>query len=325
MPRIHIAETAYELASGETLLEGLARHGVEIPSSCRAGVCQSCMVRAESGSVPAAAQAGLSPPLRMQNYLLACRCTPEEDLRIALESGAAEYATVISSITRLNERICALHLEVPDGFQYWPGQFINLIRPGGVIRSYSLASVPGEDATLTLHIARMPEGKLSTWAHDEAAPGDPLRFSGAHGCCFYVPGKPEQPLLLVGTGTGLAPLYGIAREALRQGHGAPIHLFHGAVNERGLYLHASLRALEARHGNFHYSPCVLENPTWPDVVQADIAAHALATCGNLKGWRVFLCGPPELTAQLQRRCFLAGAGLADILADAFLPAASSAA
>jgi NAD(P)H-flavin reductase/ferredoxin len=324
MPRIYIAESGYDLSPGETLLDGLARHGIEIPSSCRAGVCQTCMVRAESGSVPAAAQAGLSPPLRAQNYLLSCRCTPEEDLRIAIESGAREYETYIQASSRLSERITALHLACPEDFQYWPGQFINLIRPGNIVRSYSLASVPGEDDGLLLHVALMPGGKLSRWVHDEAAPGDALRFSGPHGACFYVPGKPEQPLLLAGTGTGLAPLFGIARDALRQGHTAPIHLFHGAVNEQGLYLHAPLRALEARHKNFHYSPCVLETPSHPDTVQADLVAHVSATRGSLKGWRVFLCGPPELTGQLQRRCFLAGAALHDILANAFLPAASAA-
>ena len=34
------------------------------------------------------------------------------------------------------------------------------------------------------------------------------------GRLFYVAGRPAQPLLLIGSGTGLAPFYGIARDAL---------------------------------------------------------------------------------------------------------------
>jgi ferredoxin-NADP reductase len=49
---------------------------------------------------------------------------------------------------------------------------------------------------------------------------------------------------------------------------------------------------------------------------------ALETCPDLKGWKVFLCGNPELVKQVQRKTFMAGASMKDIHADAFLPAKS---
>lgn len=321
MPTIRVADRAYSLDSGENLLDGLERHGVAIPSSCRSGVCQSCLVRATEGQPPAISQQGLKATQRLQGLLLACCCTPESDLTLSLDGAGAVYDTVVLGITPLSERVTALHLACPAGFDYFPGQFINLIRPGNVVRSYSLASAPGQDDVLTLHVAAMPGGAMSTWVQQDARPGDTLQFSGPLGGCFYTPGKQDQPLLLLGTGTGLAPLYGILQDALAQGHTGPIHLYHGSPVDAGLYLHTAITALAAEFPQITYQACTLEAAIRPGVVQGDLGALALAACGDLSGWRVYLCGNPELVRQMQRKCFLAGAAMADILADAFLPAA----
>ena len=44
---------------------------------------------------------------------------------------------------------------------------------------------------------------------------------------------------------------------------------------------------------------------------------ALTDAPDLKGWRVFLCGHPDMVQQVQMRAYLAGASLTDIHADAF--------
>jgi NAD(P)H-flavin reductase len=45
---------------------------------------------------------------------------------------------------------------------------------------------------------------------------------------------------------------------------------------------------------------------------------ALASLPDLKGWRIFLCGHPEMVNQMKKMTFLKGAASADIYADAFL-------
>ena len=320
MPRITLDGLGHDFAEGENLLDGLLRRGVAVPSSCRSGVCQSCMLRVISGTVADAAQRPLRDTQRAQGYFLACSTAVEGDLGLerADEAGRV-HDTQIAEVLRLDARTVALRLARPDGFEYHPGQFINLMRPDGTVRSYSLASVPALDLWLELHIARMPGGVLSTWACDEAKPGDRLQFSGPVGNCFYVPGAPAQPLFLFGTGTGLAPLYGILRDALARGHIGAIHLFHGSPVEAGLYLYDALRALESAHPSFHYQPCVLEAPTRPDVAHGDMTQISLAQCGDLDGYRVYLCGAPDIVRAMQRKCFLAGADMKNIFADAFLP------
>jgi NAD(P)H-flavin reductase len=264
---------------------------------------------------------GLKDTLQTQGYFLACVCKPTEDLHV-VEAGDAgkPVAATVASVTALNDTTVELRLRTKESFEYFPGQFANLERPGGLIRSYSIASVPALDADLQFQIALLPGGRMSGWVHDEAKPGDEVHLRGPLGDCFYAPGNSDQALFLLGTGTGLAPLYAIARDALHQNHAGPVHLFHGSLQREGLYLVDALRAMAADHANFHYHPCALEDSTGGnDVHVGAIDAHALETFPDLKGWRVFLCGHPDLVKLMQRKAFLAGAGLNDIFADAFLP------
>lgn len=321
MPQVTFEGQVYTLETGETVLAGLERHGVAVPSSCRAGVCQSCMLKAVSGAVPEAAGRGLQPTQRAQGLFLACSCVPADDLAVERPGEAHRaWPVTVASVRQLNPRTVELRLTRPEGFDYRPGQFVNLVRPENIVRSYSLASVPGYDETLHLHVMHLPGGAMSAWACTEAKPGDALEITGPLGNCFYLPGEPGRALLLLGTGTGLAPLYGIARDALAQGHTGPIHLFHGALTDDALYFYDELRALEAAHANFHYRPGALQGGKRAGVATGDIGHLALAACPDLAGHRVYLCGHPELVRTMQRKCFLAGANMADILADAFLPA-----
>jgi ferredoxin-NADP reductase len=124
---------------------------------------------------------------------------------------------------------------------------------------------------------------------------------------------PDQPLILAGAGTGLAPLWGVLNDALAQGHRGPITLYHGALSPAGLYLQDELRALEARHANVRYRPCVKADGG--DLLETVKADPMLKTAG------VFLCGDAPLVELMRRTLFLAGAKLAEIRADAFAAAA----
>lgn len=309
------------LEPGEPVLGGLERAGVRVPSSCRAGACQSCLVRAVRGTPPAAAQAGLKDTLKAQGYFLACSALPAEDLTVALV-GAEELGTpaTVKAVEPLAPDVAAVRL-VPDRpLAYRPGQFVTVVRADGLARSYSLASHPDEDDALELHVRRLPAGRMSTWLTSEAAIGARVELRGPTGQCFYVPGAPEQPLLLAGAGTGLAPLVGILRDALRAGHRGAITLVHGGRAARGLYLVDRLRALAAAHPNVTYVPCVLEGePQGPFTVGA-LDAVIARQVPSMAGHRVYLCGDPELVQRTRKNAFLGGARLNDIFADAFVTA-----
>ncbi|HSP77869.1 MAG TPA: 2Fe-2S iron-sulfur cluster-binding protein [Myxococcaceae bacterium] len=319
MARVKHEGRWYPLEEGETVLEGLVRQGVEVPHSCRAGACQSCLMRAEAGEVPAKAQAGLKETLKMRGYFLACACRPEGELEVAGAGAELRVAARIEALERLSGSVLGVRLRPEGPFEYRPGQYVTLLREG-LARSYSLASQP-EEGTLELHVRRLPGGRMSGWLFEEARPGDTVTLQGPAGECFYVPGRPEQPLLLAGTGTGLAPLYGIVRDALARGHTGPIWLFHGARTLEGLYLVEELRALQSRHEPLRYRPVVLEGPERVGVTTGLLEALIKEVCPRPVGWRAFLCGDPQWVLSLRKKLFLAGLSLKDIHADAFLPSA----
>lgn len=324
MPQITFNGNMYACAENQSVLDVLHSHGVPIPSSCRNGVCQTCLMRSVGGIAPAAAQKGLKDTLKAQDYFLACSCYPQADMEVALpETGAARIQATVRSIQALNhETICVgLHCEQP--LEYRAGQFINLFKDATLGRSYSLASVPAHDPLLQLHIRKVAGGRVSGWAHQHLQPGDVIEISQAAGDCFYVAGNPQQPIVLIGTGSGLAPLYGIVRDALAQGHSGPIKLYHGSRTPQGLYLVDELRSLAERHGNFSYIPCI-SGAVMPDnaCAQGRALDVALADIGKLNGWRVFLCGNPEMVKTAKKKAFLTGAAMKDIYADAFTLAVS---
>jgi CDP-4-dehydro-6-deoxyglucose reductase, E3 len=313
MPTVQYAGQVCELLPQESVLDGLLRAGLAVPHSCKAGSCGSCLLRAANPeALPARAQAGLKDAWRANGYFLSCVCRPEQDL-IAVPVGAeARIPATITALERLSDTVLQVQLVPQSPLEYRAGQYLTLFRDAALARSYSIASLPSETA-IHLHVRILAAGRMSQWLATEASPGAQVHIQGPSGDCFYQPtANSSQPLILAGTGTGLAPLYGIACDALAHGHIGPIHLLHGAAQPSGLYLQTELHALAAAHANFQYTPTVL-------ATQGPIDEAVLAQFPRPAGHRAFLCGDPAIVYALKKKLFLAGAALNDIHADAFLP------
>ncbi|MBI1174149.1 MAG: 2Fe-2S iron-sulfur cluster binding domain-containing protein [Sideroxydans sp.] len=317
MPKVNFGGQSYD-CKDKSVLDCLTAQGVAIPSSCHSGICQTCMLRAVGGNVPPKAQEGLKPTLIDQNYFLACSCYPEEDIEVVLPNDAlTRVRATVSSIELLAGDIIGIKIQPSQTFDYRAGQFINFYKDETTSRSYSLASVPALNEDIFLHVRKVPDGLVSNWIFNNLQVNDIVSISMAVGNCFYVPGKPEQDILLIGTGSGLAPLYGIARDALYNKHKGKIRLYHGAYNTAGLYLAEELRKLEEANSNFSYIPCISEGPAVNGFAKGMVLDVALADNPDLAGWRVFLCGNPAMVTSAKTQTFLAGAATRDIFADPF--------
>jgi CDP-4-dehydro-6-deoxyglucose reductase, E3 len=303
-----------EISPGETVLEALLRAGLEAPFSCRAGQCQTCLARAVDGKPPEESQHGLTEAQRALGFFLPCVCRPTSPLTIVPhdDAGAPKEAT-IRAIEPLAEDVVRLRVET-DSFAYRPGQFVELIAEDDLRRHYSLASHPEKDPFLEMHVRLHPEGRMSRRLRLDLKPGDKLRLAGPRGTCFYEGVDKDQPLTLIGAGTGLAPLYGVLRDALSRGHRGPIRLYHGARARNGLYLSHELTALARAHENVAYIPAALDDG-------GDIAALAVqAEAGQAARAAFYLCGGENLVKRLKRDLFMAGAGMKAIRSDVFTPA-----
>lgn len=321
---LQLGEQQILCQSGETVLDALLREQVEINHSCKQGVCQSCLSRSLDGAPPVAAQHGLKDVLQQQSYFLACLCYPEQDMRIGL-TDHADFTTqgMVIEKKNLNDEIILLTLETDQPLDYYAGQFVNLQRDDGLSRSYSIANSRLHSQHLSFHIRRLAGGRFSEWAHQELKVGDRLAVSEPQGLCYYLPKKTEKNMLLIGTGSGLAPLAGIISEALHHGHQGEIHLYHGSRDLNGLYWIEEMQQLMTEYPNFHYTPCISNGEPPEGIAKGRASDVAINVLSDLKAWRVYLCGHPEMVNQTKRQAFLNGASMADIYADAFHVASNS--
>lgn len=315
--------TVYANHADESVLETLLRENIQIPYGCQQGVCQSCLMRSLDVPPPDYSQMTLKDTLQQQNYFLACVCSPEQDMTVALPDyqGEAISATVVEK-ELLTTDIVRLVLEYETDFDFFAGQFVNLQRDDGLTRSYSIANRPHPNKRLEFHIRRLADGQFSAWVYNELSIGTTLLVSEPQGSCYYLNSNEQQPMLLIGTGTGLAPLLGIISDALAQGHSGAIHLYHGSRGYEGLYLIDEMRELSSKHSNFYYTPC-LSGEEMDGFSQGRAHEVALSSIESLKGWRVYLCGHPDMVSHSKRMAYLKGASLADIYADAFHVAQTS--
>ncbi|MDH5545921.1 MAG: FAD-binding oxidoreductase [Gammaproteobacteria bacterium] len=322
MPQLQFREKFYTTEGEESVLDCLLRHGVEVPHSCKKGTCHTCTLKVTEGVVPEESQRGLKDTEKAQGLFLSCSCRPSADMTVLLPDVSGQQHTVsVLQKDHIADDVIRLRLDVPDGFSYRPGQFINLYKTPVITRSYSLASMGDSEAFLELHIKHVKGGQVSDWLAQDLKPGDEIVIGDALGSSFYLAEKLDQNLLLVGTGTGLSPLYGIARSAVASGHTGQIKLFHGSRTRNGLYLDRELRKFADDVSNFEYTACVSGESNLP-VGFHEGRANDLALKENkdLKNWRVFLCGHPDMVEKTKLKSYLAGASLYDIHADPFIPA-----
>jgi len=326
MTHIIFDEQRIELEEGQTVLSALLERDHDIANSCRVGVCQSCLLQAVDGEVPESAQVGLKDTLKVQGYFLACSCKPETPLHVVKANDTDLYhsATVIEH-ELLGSDILRLRLKPEHMFEYRAGQFVTLWKTQSLGRSYSLASVAELDDSLELHIRRIPGGQLSNWLHDEVKVGNSLQLQSATGNCFYIPGSAEQKILLAGTGTGLAPLIGIARDALRQRHSGEIHLIHGTVQKEDLYLHQTLLDMAKQNEQFHYYANVLRlnEQQVPDNANSIIRSLPLEQqvteiAVQPAEWKAYLCGDESIVNSLKKKLFISGFNMKNIYTDPFV-------
>lgn len=318
MIKLKYQDKEYNCREGETVLQALSRQGASIPFSCGNGVCHVCLQRCLDGGIPPESQIGLRPSLQERGYFLPCKCLPLSNMSIAQPKTSDLYNTaIVYKKELLTPDVCRLLLEPATQLYYHAGQFINIRNLNGDKRSYSLASTPQEDYFIEIHVKRILGGTTSEWIFNELEENDEIEFQGPIGENYYAPEHKDQPLLLIGTGIGLAPLIGIARDALCSNHTGPIFLYHGCSKSHDFYLCDRLIDLAEQHLNFHPCFCTSAEDTTSDFIHGYADKIAFKKHRDLATWKVFLCGQPEMVESARQAALQLGADRKNIHADAF--------
>lgn len=165
----------------------------------------------------------------------------------------------------LSARVSELVLEVPGepAFRWHAGQHVGIHPEGGVPTHagplwYSIASAWNGREPAVLSLAIGPGTGADVLAG--VGPGALLSLTGPFGT-FALPVAPGA--VLIGAGTGIAPLHAFVEESFARGDTFPLLLVVGARTPGDLLWHAELTALAARFPRFVYAP-VLSQPddTW---------------------------------------------------------------
>lgn len=173
-----------------------------------------------------------------------------------------DYNGIVWELSDIARQTRRLLVELDEPMEFDAGRYAELIVPGsGVARQYSMANPPSEGRMLEFHV-RNTAGGLATegWIFDTLRVGDRIDLRGPLGQ-FGVTEPRKEPAILIGGGTGLAPLKSIVRHALDGDLLPDIHLYHGGRREADLYDVEHFRAVAAADSRFHYHP-VLSEESW---------------------------------------------------------------
>ncbi len=297
---------AFLVREGETVLSAALRQGVMLPYSCKNGTCASCKGQLISGQV----DYPFHPPMALDETdkagggILCCQASPKTDLTIAVREIEAVRDIQIRTLPArvilkeyLSSTVVRLLLQLPKSqrLQFLSGQYIDILLPGGKRRAFSIASSSQQEATLELHIRHVDGGGFTSFVFDELKEKGILRLEGPLGTFFIRHDQPQRPIIMMGGGTGFAPLKAMVEELLAKNNRRPVMLYWGVRNREELYLDELPRRWQQTHEHIRYIP-VLSEPRPEDrwtgatglVHQCVLADHGASICD----FDVYMSGPP---------------------------------
>jgi ferredoxin-NADP reductase len=161
-------------------------------------------------------------------------------------------------------------------------------------RSYSIASAPDSESLVELAIERLMDGEVSPFFHDIAEIGDMIEMRGPIGGYFNWSPLDHDPILLIGGGSGVAPLVSMVRHRAGSASTAPVVLLFSARTSQDILFAEELRALDARRDGFRYLVTLTrDEPAAGADYHRRIDAAMIADCLTLlpgRPKRVYVCG-----------------------------------
>lgn len=324
--RVHLIETdqSFMVEAGESVLDGALRAEVKLPHECTFGGCGTCRVKVVAGEVhyeefPMA----LTPEEAAEGYALACQARALSDLSVVVPASSIAFAepaileAAIHRIEPLSEDVIHLTLALPAdaSLDYRPGQYMNVMLPDGEPRSFSMASVPRGNL-VDFHVRRIQGGRFTHELLGQAQPGAPLSIEAPLGVfCFHE--ADWRPMVMVATGTGIAPIKAILESLLDNEECPPVSLYWGMRTEQDLYLRDLIESWKDRLYEFNFVPVLSRaNAQWQGrrgYVQEAVAQDF----DDLSEHSLYLCGAPEMIQDAKTVFAQRGADLDHLYADSF--------
>ncbi|HUG57905.1 MAG TPA: 2Fe-2S iron-sulfur cluster-binding protein [Candidimonas sp.] len=324
---VRIAETeeAFEVGNDESILEAAMRANVNMAHECQFGGCGTCRIKLLEGSVrydefPMA----LTEEEHAEGYALACQARPSTDVVVSAAAKGMEFTpaavveTKVISIAALTPDIAHLTLQLPEQevLDYRPGQYMNIQLQDGSTRSFSMASASLPDNMVDFHIRRIQGGYFTGELLAALQPQTLLSVEIPLGTfCYHE--DDWRPLVMVATGTGLAPIKAILESLLDNDDCPPVSLYWGMRTEADLYLCQEIESWQGRLYEFNFVPVLSRaGADWQG--RRGHVQHAVAEdFEDLSEHAVYLCGSPDMITEAKSLFAGKGASLDYIYSDSF--------
>jgi toluene monooxygenase electron transfer component len=295
----------------ETILHALLRAGRGIAYECSSGVCGSCRFDLLGGQVSTIWHfaPGLNERDRKRgNRHLACQSRPESDCVVKIRLNDNYKSKVIPAVVQArvvgNRAVAAgmseLSLDTAGPAEFLPGQYMALELPNrGARRVYSMSNLPNPQGRLQFIIKRKSGGALSGFLVDQVSAGDLVTLSGPYGMA-YLRDSVRRDILCVAGGSGLSPMLGIVRGALRSPElrNARVNLFYGGRACDDIVQPTAFADIASECGgrlSFHVAASEPDDKTWTgergfihDLVDRSFGPE-------LKNFEIYVAGPPAMT------------------------------
>jgi len=280
---------------------------------------------------------GLSDADIDAGYILLCQARARSDLDLELydvreahEHGASRLPCRIERATRAAHDVMAVLVRPPPAvdFLFRAGQYVDILLPSGRRRSFSIASPPHDAHLLELHVRAVAGGEFTGWLFGNAGRGAPADASSVQGSLitiegplggFYYrePSSELEPLLLVGGGTGIAPLLSILRHVIDAHTRRQLILYWGVRGMRDLYAQPAILELGRRAARMRYVPVLSEpEPAWTGRT-GWVHAAVLEDIADLRDFDIYAAGPPAMIEALRCEFPPRGASVARLYCDSF--------
>ena len=310
-----------------SILDNALRQGFALEHSCKNGRCGVCKAQLLNGQTEVLQhEESLQEAEKQAGFILTCCRKALDNIEIDAEDlpelQGIQTKTIparIDSLEFLTPSVVQVVLRTPPNntLQFLPGQYISVIGPNGTRRAYSVANAPRVDHKIVLHIKKVEQGVLSQYWFEQAKVNDLLRLEGPMGT-FFLRDQLPQTLILLATGTGLAPIQALLEklQALaQQGQTLPkIAVYWGNRHEQDIY-----SELPVQHISGIDAHLVLSRPKQGWAGRKGYVQQAvLEDFGNLQNAAVYACGSGSMIASAKVALLEAGLPGNRFYSDAFV-------
>lgn len=342
--RLEPVGVEFEVESGETVLNAAFRQGIALPHGCKEGQCSACKCVLLDGEVDMLRYStfALNDMEKDSGHILLCRTLAYSDMEVELLNYDEEvlsksiavktYHGQIAHIERLTHDIRGIEIELDSSIKFWAGQYVDITvtteKGETITRSFSMANTPDEAEKLSFIIKKYPEGKFSGELDSGGIRvGAEVTIVGPYGTCFRREGR-DGPLVLVGAGSGMSPIWSILNDHLKSGEERPVYFFYGARTREDLFHLDRIADLTARHPSVNFIPVLSHangDASWEgsrgfvhESVDATLKELGVDGQGD-----VYACGPPPMIDALQPVLFMNGFEAERIFFDKFTTSSSA--